>query len=1208
MEAAVAVADDPPMNCPECGLATPLSSTHGLCPRCLLGLAVEPEEVPRAALGSRLGGLPDFTLVREIGTGGSGVVYEAIQESTRQTVALKLLRRASPDAEERFRVEAQTAATLAHPNILPVFEVGEADDGLFYVMKFALRGSLAANLNLLRAKSPDAAWCRSTARLLAQLAHALQHAHERGVIHRDLKPSNILLDADGTPYLADFGLARSLKEDARLTLTDAIIGTPHYMAPEQAAGNRAAQTTATDLYSFGAVLYALLTGQPPFPGDNVWEVIRRVRENTPASPLAHLSENDRTLPRAAALTDLETLCLKCLEKEPSRRPAAAAELAAELERIANGQRIKARPITRAERFARWCEREPLVVSLSGALGLTLVVALALAVAHGRKMSALARVEAEQLARAEADNRALRRTLSHTLLAEAEKNLGQQQFAEGAAAVAALLRHDPQHPVAGSWAKHFAHLATSQTPGAPLAPLGPPQLRAALDADRWLVQEGPRHLRVWSAARGGPEPEPVFTAPSDLVSQHADAAAQCVVFACADGSVWQWAPASATPPQAFAQFPNPVPLVRVSPDGQRVLLAGTNGFVRAWQLDPPQKLWSTRWHSEALLDADWDTRGNLLVSSGADGRVALWHVTNGLAFGPDLKFTNVPSVAFVPHRPWFALAAQDRSGLRVRSLAEGYPLVPAPLPMATPIERIEFITTNRCLTVSADRVWLSILNHNPGGPKWGGRKELVRATGTQPRCSPDGTLLTVPQPNGSLSLYDTRTLEAAAAPLRTDAPIVEAQFTRDNRSLLVRRADGRLQFLPFGHSGWSDHTLPVGNPDQFDFLLGGRGLLTREGHTLTLWPLPEVGRVVPHPPSAPHLTSTHVRAHAISPSGELLALGDSNSVRILRVTPSAGQLTATPVGAAASLAAPPRQLHFTPDDAQLLVLSSNAPARVLATATGRELAAWPAPADSALVAVPDAESVLVATPAGHLHRRALSDGRTLAQARFTYTNAALAHLTLSPDRTQVALADQAGRMQVFTLPTLTPVGPASAHGTTLATLRFTPDGQQLYSAGHDSTVRFWDWRTGKMVGQPFTAANPHPSLRTVDATVWAGRPWLIMSTLNKRIRFWDTTTRARLLPDFYSTRDLPPALVSPDGQWFLFVENGRVQLLAAERFTNATPPWFPDFLEDLHGCQRLADGTLARRPPLTPAQLRVRYPLTDPAHAASLPKHLQNLRP
>jgi WD40 repeat protein len=304
----------------------------------------------------------DYELLGEITRGGMGVVYRARQVSLNRPVALKMIlsaRLASAEAVRRFRAEAEAAAKLDHPGIVPIYQVGEHGGQHFFSMGLVEGGSLADRLEA--GPQPP----REAARLVKSIAEAVQYAHSRNIVHRDLKPANILLDADGRPKVTDFGLAKELGGDGGLSAPGQILGTPSYMSPEQAAGKIAEVGPLADVYALGAILYALLTGQPPFQNDSVIETLRQVVHDEPASP--------RKL--AGVDLDLATVCLKCLEKSPAARYASAAELAAELGRYLNGEPITARPVGRLERGWRWARRHP---ALTAALALGLVAFLALA--------------------------------------------------------------------------------------------------------------------------------------------------------------------------------------------------------------------------------------------------------------------------------------------------------------------------------------------------------------------------------------------------------------------------------------------------------------------------------------------------------------------------------------------------------------------------------------------------------------------------------------------------------------------------------------------------------------------------------------------------------------------------------------------------------------------------------------------------------------
>jgi serine/threonine-protein kinase len=296
-------------------------------------------DIPAAPVEPRSFG--DYELLTEIARGGMGVVYQARQKSLNRLVALKMIlagRLAAEEDVQRFRTEAEAAARLRHPNIVAVHEVGEVDGQLFFSMEFIEGRSLAQRL----AEGPLPG--RTAAGYVYQLARAVHYAHRQGVLHRDLKPSNILLDHDNQPYITDFGLAKRLDAgDSGLTRTGAVIGTPSYMAPEQAAGKVKELGPACDVYGLGAVLYELLTGRPPFRSDTPLDTLLHVLEREPVPPRLLNPKVER---------DLETICLKCLEKDPGRRYASADDLAADLQRYLDGGAIQARSYNWVARMTR----------------------------------------------------------------------------------------------------------------------------------------------------------------------------------------------------------------------------------------------------------------------------------------------------------------------------------------------------------------------------------------------------------------------------------------------------------------------------------------------------------------------------------------------------------------------------------------------------------------------------------------------------------------------------------------------------------------------------------------------------------------------------------------------------------------------------------------------------------------------------------------
>ncbi len=359
----------------------------------------------------------DYDLEKKIGQGGMGVVYKAYHRSLRRTVALKIITGGGLRDEidiARFHLEAEAAARLDHPGIIPVYDVGEYNGNHYYAMAYIEGPSLSKFVGTNAKLLPP----RRTAELIEQVCHAVQYAHDRAVIHRDLKPANIMLENGKIPRLADFGLAKNMHEDDGLTMTGQVMGTPSYMAPEQAAGKLDEISNRTDVYSLGATLYALLAGKPPFSGGTMLETIRQV-VRTEAESLTHAS---RSVPR-----DLQTICEKCLAKSPADRYASAADVADDLRRYLDGFPISARPLAPWARSMRWCQRNPVEAALLAMTATALIVGTIVSVRFGLEAN-------RALTTANQNARQLRSAIKDTFVFASEDVLAQEPGMQAARAV------------------------------------------------------------------------------------------------------------------------------------------------------------------------------------------------------------------------------------------------------------------------------------------------------------------------------------------------------------------------------------------------------------------------------------------------------------------------------------------------------------------------------------------------------------------------------------------------------------------------------------------------------------------------------------------------------------------------------------------------------------------------------------------------------
>jgi serine/threonine-protein kinase len=599
-------------SCSACGGPVPANAPQGLCPRCLFQLGSDlPFHGARGAaflsnpkVGRADRRFGDYELVEEIARGGMGVVWRARQVSLNRMVALKLIAAgelASTEAVRRFKAEAEAAASLDHPNILPIYEVGECDGQHFFSMKLVEGRSLAERLSSLEFQIPN----QEAAALLAKVARAVHYAHQHGILHRDLKPGNILLDAAGEPHVTDFGLAKRVESAAGLTLSGAVLGTPAYMAPEQAGGGTKRLTTAADIYSLGVILYEMLAGQPPFRGDTPLDVMRKVVEEEPLPPSRVKSEirssqSERTpTPKARSPaagersfgfsefgflsgfgfrpSDLDIICLKCLEKDPPRRYTSAEALAQDLERWLRHEPILARPSRPAQRVLKWARRKPALATMAVALQVVALTGLAGILWQWRQAVVARNVARLAQGTAEETARELRQTLARARVAEGWRRFEDGDAFAALAPFAEALQLEEDDPARA--AVHRMRLAS-------------------------VFKQCPRLVKVWSV--GGRLHYAQLSANGTKLVTGIERGTNYGA-----AQVWDVATGRAlTPPMVHADA---VTFVEFSPDGRRVVTASYDGTARVWDALTGQPLTPPLPHENGVAQARFSPDGQRVVT-------------------------------------------------------------------------------------------------------------------------------------------------------------------------------------------------------------------------------------------------------------------------------------------------------------------------------------------------------------------------------------------------------------------------------------------------------------------------------------------------------------------------------------------------------------------------------------------------------------------
>jgi WD40 repeat protein len=1029
----------------------------------------------------------DYEELEEIARGGMGVVYRARQVSLNRSVALKMIlgrRLASSMDVQRFQAEAEVCAQLDHPNIVPIYEVGEHQDQHYFSMKLMEGGSLARQIDDGRWTMNTPGRQRQAAQLVATLARAVEHAHQRGLLHRDLKPANILFDLEGRAHVSDFGLFKRVQpvdgepaQGAGPTVSGMVVGTPSYMAPEQATAPRTV-TTAADVYGLGAILYELLASQVPFRASTPLETLHKVTSTEPTRPRSLNPSIDR---------DLETIAMKCLEKEPRQRYSSAAALAEDLEHWLAGEPIRARPAGAWERAAKWARRRPAGAALCVLLAISFLLGLGALIwgwqaAEAAEREQQARADQEladkraEAARADQEARDKRRLAVKLYFKNVA--LARLEFADYNASRANELLQECDADLRG-WEWHYldrhfhpdALTLRQHTAGVVGVAFSP-------DGDRIAsVSSTMQNRRVYVGDF------PHGHRDATTTSAHGRAGAIRIVRASDGRELLR------VDPKADLIF-----CLALSPDGKSVACAGATasetGFIRVYDTTSGAELLNLAGPKGPVRSLTYSPDGRRLASAGDDGMASLWDATSGKLLrtiaGRDSSITAICAVAFSPDGRRLAGASLEDSSARIWDVTTGRQVCELHGHSAN-VTRLAFSPDGKRLATASEDHTVKVWKTDDG-------RELLTLAGhaagvTSVAFSPDGGRLASTGHDRAVHVWDSASGLLCFMLSGHAAPVMDVAYSPDGRRLATASLDDTVKVWSTTGGQASLALRPaVSIPLGLAFSPDGRHLAGgcwKESKDVAVLDA-ATGKVV-------RVLKGHemqLAAVAYAPDGKRLAsLSLDNTVRVW--DPATGQAVYTRrLGGKPSGGVDARRLAYSPDGRLLAAAARTETVKVWEAATGRELHDFRVSA-TCVAFSPDARRLAWAGPNGLEVRDAVSgkelslirgkfelvffspDGSRLIGlesegVKFVETATGKEVMTLpyhtqeridlaalSPDGRRLALVDVRNVIRLWDTASGEEALALPGHAASVVSLAFSPDGHRLVSADFEGVMRFWD---------------------------------------------------------------------------------------------------------------------------------------------------------
>jgi len=1035
--------------------------------------------------------VPGYEILNELGRGGMGVVYKARQISLNRLVALKMIRGerdTDPIHLDRFRAEAEAIARLQHPNIVTIHEIDTHEGRPYIAFELVEGGSLDDKLGG-RPQPP-----RQAAELIEALAGAIHYAHERGIIHRDLKPGNVLFqvahasvaahadDIGGIPRgampkITDFGLARRMDSGPSRTRTGTILGTPCYMAPEQAAGKTGQRGRGVDIYALGAILYELLTGRPPLQGLTSIETIHLVRYTEPMWP----RRLQPSVPR-----DLETICMKCLLKDPAKRYATAKELAVDLRRFLMGEPIAARSTPLWERGVKWVRRKPALATLliGGVLAAAFLVATEIWF-RAQLQSALQEARDEH---AEAKNRLLRLHVASAANLQDAGNF----FTSMIWLVEALKMEPREHDREAHRIRIAATLRSCPT----LAQL-------------WY------HKQQVNYADFSPDGKRVVTAGADAMAR-------------------LWDPVSGLPLEPALSHRGAVLFARFSPDGQWVVTTSTDKTARLWVARTRKQHGATLEHEGAVACAAFSPDSRWLATAGAGGMAIVWDVeTTRARFAPLKHGDAVRDVDFSDDGRWLLTASAGT--VHIWDAATGKPRLADPLrhPRSVCCARFQpspdkDSTAEPAIATGCEDGGVRLWDAASGKPIW-----TMHHFGTVNAVvfSPNGQRLATGSADLTARVWDVKTGSQVTPTLNHASSVLGVAFSKDGARLATCGDDNTAQVWN-STSGWPLAPLLSHNSSVRRVAFGpepsGRWLLTAsEDHSARLYELPAADEMVP---TIRHEAAVLFVGYGPGPGAALVT---ASADRTARVWDNQGQPVTPPLVHEKAV----RDAGFSPDGQWTVTASDDSTARVWDARTGKAkfVLKHGGPVRRAEFAA-TGRRIVTASADSTAGVWDAERGSVVASLRH---DAAVRDARFSPDGLCVVTASADGTARIWEADSGKRLGRPLRHDLGVTRALFAPDGKRIVTTSEDQTARIWDAESGKHL-----LSFDHAGI-ILDAAFDAEGKQLITSSDDNTARVWDAHTGELLVPPLKHKGAVLGIAFSPHkgvGRWIVTASNdntGRV---------------------------------------------------------------------